>query len=155
LPCQVYNGKCVLLNSFRSPDLYFDFLKKCSALYLQAGKFELLGMHALVHLSGPVLPRLCCWLPIHHSMKCVKTICTTNIVNIFYSYTLLLQMSCASQNIQWIVHNETIQKISIYILKTKKISIFQHWSTVNTCVLGLHGQNVWTTSLNVMLSCMF
>ena len=93
---------------------------------------------------------------IHLSMKCVKTIFTTDIVNIFYSYTLLLQMSkCVSQNIQWIIHNETIQKISIYTLKAKKISIFQHWSTVNTCVLGLHGQNIWTTSLNVMLSCMF
>jgi hypothetical protein len=53
LPCQVYDGKCVLLSSFKSPDLYFDFLKKCSALYLKTGKFELLGMHALVHLSGP------------------------------------------------------------------------------------------------------
>jgi hypothetical protein len=54
-------------------------------------------MHALVHLSGPVLPRFCCWLHIHQSMKCVKTIFTTDIVNIFYSYTLLLQMCSLCQ----------------------------------------------------------
>jgi hypothetical protein len=51
-----------------------DFLKKCSALYLQTGKFELLGMHTLMHLSGPVLPRRLDFVAIHHSMKCVKTI---------------------------------------------------------------------------------
>jgi hypothetical protein len=37
LPCQVYHGKCAFLYSFRFPDLYFAFLKKCSALYLQTG----------------------------------------------------------------------------------------------------------------------
>jgi hypothetical protein len=94
LPCQVYDGKCVLLNSFRSPDLYFDFLKKCSALYLQTGKFEFLGMHARMHLSGPVLPRRLDFVAIHHSLKCVKTIFTTYIVNMFlFLYT-------ASSNVQ-------------------------------------------------------
>ena len=148
MPCQVYDGKCVLLNSFRSPDLYFDFLKKCSALYLQTGKFERWCMHLCI------LPRFCCWLPIHHSMKCVQTIFTTDIVNIFYSYALLLQMSmCITKytmnRSQW---NYT-KSIHLHP-QNYKISIFQHWSTVNTCALSLHGQNVWTTSLNIMLICM-
>ena len=95
MPCQVYDGKCVLLNSFRSIDLYFDILKKYSARCLQTGMFELLSMmHALVHLSGPVLPRRLDVVAIHHSMKCVKTIFTTDIVNIFlFLYT-------ASSNVQ-------------------------------------------------------
>ena len=101
MPCQVYDGKCVLLNSFRFPDIYFDFLKKCSALHLQIGKFELFGMHALMHFSGPVLPRRLDFVAIHHSMKFVKTICTTDIVNIFYSYTLLLQMYSLCQKTFW------------------------------------------------------
>jgi len=55
-------------------------------------------MHALMHLSGPVsgpvLPRRLDFVAIHHSMKCVKTIFTTDIVNIFlFLYT-------ASSNVQ-------------------------------------------------------
>ena len=94
MPCQVYDGKCVLLSSLRSPDLYFDFLKKGSALYLQTEKCELLGMHVLMHLSGPVLPKRLDFVAIHHSMKCVKTIFITDIVNI------ILFLYTASSNVQ-------------------------------------------------------
>jgi hypothetical protein len=64
--------------------------------------FELLGMHALVHLSGPVLPRFCCWLPIHHSMKCAKTIFTTcNITLILHNIALKYWMKIKNVEI-WI-----------------------------------------------------
>ena len=158
MPCQVYDGKCVLLNSLRSPDLYFDFLKKCSALYLQTGKFGLLGMHALVHLSGPVLPRFCCWLPIHHSMKCVKTIFTTDIVNIFYSYTLLFQML----NVHHKIYNESFT-MKLYRkypftpskLKNKYISTLKYCEYMCPGFAWSECMNYICTSLNVMLSCMF
>ena len=101
MPCQVYDGKCVLLNSFRSPDLYFDFLKKCSALYLQTGKFELLGMHALVHLSGPVLPRFCCYPSFHE-------VCKNNIYNRYCQYFLFLYT--ASSNVTMCITKYTMNR---------------------------------------------
>jgi hypothetical protein len=53
-------------------------------------------MDALVHLSGPVLPRRLDFVAIHHSMKCVKTMSTTDIGNVFlFLYT-------ASSNVQYV-----------------------------------------------------
>jgi hypothetical protein len=75
-----------LLNSLR---LYRPS-KKFSALYLQTGKLGLLSRHAVVHLSDPVLqfvPIFSCWLPIDE--VCIHTFKKSDIVNIFYSYTLL------------------------------------------------------------------
>ena len=132
MPCQVYDGKCVLLNSFRSPDLYFDFLKKCSVLYLQTGKFESLGMHALMHLSSPVLPIFCCWLPIYQSFN---EVCKNNICQ----YFLFVYTSSSNVNVYHNIYNEsfTMKLCKQYPFTPSKLK-YKYISTLKYCEYVRH-----------------